>query len=938
MSPNPVVVRRETAFRILTSAFSQGGSTILVDGYSGMGKTYFLRELADQARRHGDWAVTFVSADRIERGEPYSFIERFLAAGIAPEWDFDTEGQKQPLAVARTCVRYLLGHENQNHEGHLIIIDDAQWIDEESTRVLRHMIPRVNRRNVVIACSARTPHASLSLGQFLAEAATASPLDYHIKLDPLAEHEIRALALGRFGMMISPQNAAELRKVTGGSFLGVDSIFNQVTREEIEQLHRTWDFPIRNIEMQSPLLGSFRELAPEAQAVAQIVCLAEHELTPETLLAATHELGIPNAIHEAMQADVIIESDFGRSIVPKHDLVASAVRRTVEPAFARQVYRALAELTTGFRSVRHMLKGAETWNSTLHQRLQEYVEEATKLRQFNNTIEALRMGLELAQDPTVRQQLITDLVLISIRTKCGSQCVDLLPELETFPHSMLRESLVLMLRVYLFDEQYPEHRVEAVLRTPSRTPDEIALQGFLLFTLIMVLMRSDDRSRVLHLIPIAKRFFAKGPQQPDQLHDPRLAWMVAPREYILLLECLEVIQWNLDGHVDEVKNTFPALIQQAYALPDIGTKIDCLTTLAAVAMITGKIELGHDLVSVAVELLDRGTLDAWSSATPRIIQAHSLLLLGQYKKATEALDECEEMSHDAFDLESRLTGAALRATVLSITAESDPDVYVAQAKRIWDFRWEHYGRDLSIMAKLEIARTQGDDQLIIDLTSQPKVQKIVTTLRGFLTYRAHALLSLRRYDEARELIDELDQRRGTSWHEHCGTLEWLQARFAAATNRPNEARHLFKTAVKDQSYPLPWALTCLDYGAFLMTQDDFSQAEVVLRKAVAKLEQLEAKAYLAFAQEQLKTAVKRSHQAQADFLTGMTEREREVAALLAEGHSNRSIAERLVVSQSTARFHVSNILRKLQLTSRAEVAKLFHQVLRSNGSHAPTVK
>src|SRR5690625_5742477 len=78
MSPNPVVVRRETASHLLTSAFSQGGSTILVDGYSGMGKTYFLRELADQARQHGGWTVTFVSADRIERGEPYSFIERFL--------------------------------------------------------------------------------------------------------------------------------------------------------------------------------------------------------------------------------------------------------------------------------------------------------------------------------------------------------------------------------------------------------------------------------------------------------------------------------------------------------------------------------------------------------------------------------------------------------------------------------------------------------------------------------------------------------------------------------------------------------------------------------------------------------------------------------------------------------------------------------------------
>ena len=45
----------------------------------------------------------------------------------------------------------------------------------------------------------------------------------------------------------------------------------------------------------------------------------------------------------------------------------------------------------------------------------------------------------------------------------------------------------------------------------------------------------------------------------------------------------------------------------------------------------------------------------------------------------------------------------------------------------------------------------------------------------------------------------------------------------------------------------------------------------------------------------------------------LTERDREVLALMAEGHSNRSIAETLVVNQRTAETHVSNILTKLDL-------------------------
>lgn len=55
-------------------------------------------------------------------------------------------------------------------------------------------------------------------------------------------------------------------------------------------------------------------------------------------------------------------------------------------------------------------------------------------------------------------------------------------------------------------------------------------------------------------------------------------------------------------------------------------------------------------------------------------------------------------------------------------------------------------------------------------------------------------------------------------------------------------------------------------------------------------------------------------------LSGITRREREVLALLAEGLTNRQIAERLVVSEHTVHRHVTNILRKLGLSSRAAAA------------------
>lgn len=50
----------------------------------------------------------------------------------------------------------------------------------------------------------------------------------------------------------------------------------------------------------------------------------------------------------------------------------------------------------------------------------------------------------------------------------------------------------------------------------------------------------------------------------------------------------------------------------------------------------------------------------------------------------------------------------------------------------------------------------------------------------------------------------------------------------------------------------------------------------------------------------------------------LTDRELEVLRLLAGGLSNRDIGERLYISATTAKFHVSNIMRKLQVGKRAE--------------------
>ncbi|MCL5107593.1 MAG: response regulator transcription factor [Chloroflexi bacterium] len=54
----------------------------------------------------------------------------------------------------------------------------------------------------------------------------------------------------------------------------------------------------------------------------------------------------------------------------------------------------------------------------------------------------------------------------------------------------------------------------------------------------------------------------------------------------------------------------------------------------------------------------------------------------------------------------------------------------------------------------------------------------------------------------------------------------------------------------------------------------------------------------------------------------LTDREREVLALMVEGLNNPDIADKLIVSRSTVKFHVSSILSKLGVASRTEAVAL----------------
>ena len=126
------------------------------------------------------------------------------------------------------------------------------------------------------------------------------------------------------------------------------------------------------------------------------------------------------------------------------------------------------------------------------------------------------------------------------------------------------------------------------------------------------------------------------------------------------------------------------------------------------------------------------------------------------------------------------------------------------------------------------------------------------------------------------------------------------------------------------------AYTKYRHGASLLgTPAGRREAEAILQTAHAAATGLSAAPLVGWIETLAKRAridltaavapVEAAHDDAADEL-GLTTREREVLKLVAEGLTNRRIAETLFISESTAGVHVSNILGKLGVASRTEAA------------------
>jgi DNA-binding CsgD family transcriptional regulator/tetratricopeptide (TPR) repeat protein len=328
----------------------------------------------------------------------------------------------------------------------------------------------------------------------------------------------------------------------------------------------------------------------------------------------------------------------------------------------------------------------------------------------------------------------------------------------------------------------------------------------------------------------------------------------------------------------------------------------------------------------------------------RSAEAYALLALaqylgphGEYARALEVaqagLALAEQIEHRQWVTAAHWQVGVLYLDLLAVPeAERHLTQALALAQEIGSGNWIRIVSGFlarTCILQREVARAEQllDAALPPDAPSQTIGQRLV--------WRARAELALARGSPslALELTNRLIASAANLSEGQVIPHLWkLQGEALAALQQESEAEAALRAALASaraqRLRPLHWRVAAALGSLFRTTRrsEDAEQASAAARVTIEELaaeipEEVLRTTFLSNALAGLsrpRPLTPRRVTRQA--FGGLTEREREVAALIAQGASNKEIAAHLVVGLRTVETHVSSIFSKLGLTSRAQIA------------------
>jgi len=317
--------------------------------------------------------------------------------------------------------------------------------------------------------------------------------------------------------------------------------------------------------------------------------------------------------------------------------------------------------------------------------------------------------------------------------------------------------------------------------------------------------------------------------------------------------------------------------------------------------------------------------------------AHVLGSRGEYARALKMVQEglsiAEQIEHRQWLTYGDFVLGALYLDLLDLPgAQQHLEQALVLARETGSGYWIRLASGLLALVFLAQQDVTGAKSI---LTTAPDPDAPPQTIGQWLVWYARAELAHALGDPglALEIVDQLSvSTRNLSSRHVNPRLAKVRGEALVALGQGAEAEAALRAAqeaARAQGLrPLLWRI-CVSLGKLYQTQARQEEAEQAFSIARALIEELAANVADEHLREQFLTQAaavlpkKRSpapSRTTQQAFAGLTTREREVATLIAQGKSTREIAEMLVVGERTVESHVSNIMFKLGVHSRSQIA------------------